>query len=275
MERDKKDRTPIPYKAIILGIIGIGFLFFLYFHFSHRPDQVNRSQTPQPKAAIVDHLSISYPNQAFINECSAILKEAGFTVDYYAGKEVTVEFYRKLPAFGYDLIILRVHSTFYPSVAMFTSEPYSTQRYRYEQFLNRVGSGYLGGYRKGAPRYLVVTDKFVRFSMEGLFKDTIIIMMGCSGIKIQMATAFLEKGAKAYIGWDGPVTASHTDRAIVSFLKYLLIKRQTIAKAVGQTMKEVDRESQYMSSLLFWPIKAGNLSIKTENNKVIQEYVSP
>jgi hypothetical protein len=202
----------------------------------------------------------------FVKECSTILKKAGFAVDYYKGEDVTVEFYRNLPTYRYDLIVFRVHSADmhiheYPSLAMFTSEPYSTKRYVYEQLRNRVACGYLGSYREGDP-YLVVTDKFVRFSMKGLFKDTVIIMMGCSSIKRCMATAFLEKGARACIGWDGPVSSGYTDRVTIRFLKHLLVEKQTIARSVRQTMEEVGREYQYGSTLLFWPIKAGNITVK-------------
>ena len=251
----------ISYKKLLLGIISAGLLFFFI--------QLKHSEASQPKAAIIDHLSISQPNPAFAQECSAILKQAGFTVDYYPGEKVTVELYRNLPTYEYDLIVLRVHSSYvhereHPSLAMYTSEPYSTKRYVYEQLRSRISRGYLSPYHEGDPAYLVITEKFIQNSMNGRFKNTLIIMMGCGGIKKGvMATAFIEKGASAYIGWDGPVSALHTDRATLSFLKHLLIEKQTIIKAVGKTMQEIGREPQSKSTLLFWPINAGNLNIQT------------
>lgn len=197
-------------------------------------------------------------------------------MDYYRGEQVTVEFYRNLSNYRYDLIVFRVHSAYihkYLSLAMFTSETHSKERYVYEQLRNRVACGYIEPYREGDPQYFVVTDKFVRFSIKGLFKDTIIVMMGCSGMKRCMATAFLEKGAKAYIGWDGLVSAPHTDQATIKLLKHLLVKRQTIATAVGETMRDVGWEPQYKSSLLFWPIEAGKHSVQTVNRR-IGNYVS-
>jgi hypothetical protein len=216
------------------------------------------------RAAIVDHLSISHPNQAFVKECSAILKKAGYAVDYYKGEEVTVEFYRNLPALEYDLIVFRVHSAYihkYLSLAMFTSEPYSKERYFQEQVRNRVVRSFIEPYRQGDPDYLAITDKFVRYSMQGSFKNTTIIMMGCTGIKKAMASAFLEKGAKSYIGWNGLVSANHTDAATLQLLKHLLLERHTIAQSVAQTMKEVGYEAQYKSMLLFWPIESGDTKI--------------
>lgn len=281
MGKDREDRKVIPNKTIILGIICFGFLSFVaffYLHQSHQTTKPRGNHAPPLKAAIVDHLSIAHPNQVFVKKCSAILKEAGYTVDYYKGEDVTVEFYRDLPTYEYDLIIFRVHSTYihkYLSLAFFTSEPYSRQRYVYEQLRNRVARGYIEPYRQGDPQYLVVTDKFVRYSMQGSFKETIIIVMGCSGIKKCMAKAFLEKGAKAYIGWEGLVTANHTDRTTIRLLKHLLVERQPIASAVGKTMEEVGSKSQYNNTLLFWPIEAGNLRVQTRGSRITQGSVNP
>ena len=41
------------------------------------------------------------------------------------------------------------------------------------------------------------------------FDGTVIIMMGCDSLHYtDMATAFVEKGAAAYIGWDASVLTS-------------------------------------------------------------------
>lgn len=232
------------------------------------------------RAAIIDHLSIVFPNQVFVEECSSLLRQAGFDVDYYRGDHTTVELYKNISNYGYDLIVFRVHIAYHyryknPSLAMFTSEPYTPQRYVYEQLDNRVGRGWLAPYRKGDP-YLVVTDKFVRFSMYGQFKDTLIIMMGCSSLKQNvLAEAFLEKGAKAYIGWNGPVSAAHTDRATIRFLKHFLIERQTIAKALEQATEEVGYESRYRSKLLLWPTKEQNFIFKNISSKIDYGIVHP
>ena len=61
------------------------------------------------------------------------LAEAGYSVDYYSGEEVTVDFYRDLQTAGYELIIFRTHSArlvgeyagdSYDEALLFTSEPY-------------------------------------------------------------------------------------------------------------------------------------------------------
>jgi hypothetical protein len=256
-------------KRTLYNILAVLFVFLNLVACSSVQQTVHTTTTEKthiPKAAIVDHLSISHPNQAFVKECSDILKEAGYAVDYYKGEEVTVEFYRDLPTLGYDLIVFRAHTAYihkYLSLSMFTSEPYSKERYVQEQVRNRVVRGFIEPYHQGDPDYLAITDKFVRYSMQGSFKDTIIIMMGCTGIKKAMASAFLEKGAKTYIGWNGLVTAGHTDAATTRLLRNLLLEGKTIAQSVAQTMKEVGYDAQYKSMLLFWPIEAENIKVQT------------
>ena len=268
-----KHEEPLFWRGCVCRTTCAGLLCLLVCLFLLLPAQIPEAyagQGPVAKAAIVDHLSISCPNPAFVRECTRLLKGAGYEVDYYKGEQVTVELYRNLPTHGYKLIVLRAHSAYidkYLSLAIFTSEPYSKQRYVYEQLRNRVASGYIQPYREGDPRFLVVTDKFVRYSMKESFDDTLVIMMGCTGIKKCAATAFLEKGAKAYIGWDGLVSARHTDRATVQLLRHLLMEKQTIGNAVAQTMKEIGQEPQYESMLLYWPIRAANYTVQTRETR--------
>ena len=148
---------------------------------------LNQAGSPvyQFKAAIVDHLSLTQPNQTFIQTATNTLTQAGYTVDYYPNENVTVEFYRNLATHGYGLIILRVHSTTggYPTVVFFTSERYSTSKYIQEQITDKIvpvayspedldrGEGYFG-----------ITQNFVKSSMKGRFANTIVVMMGCEGL---------------------------------------------------------------------------------------------
>lgn len=112
-------------------------------------------QSP-PKAAIVDQLSLRQPNPAFVQSATATLEQAGYSVDYYPGDQVTVDFYRNLPTHGYELVVVRGHSAVprkdlaLPAdvpqdildrvmaavgddVLLFTSEPYSETAYLDEQ----------------------------------------------------------------------------------------------------------------------------------------------
>jgi hypothetical protein len=222
------------------------------------------------KAALVDHLSLTFPNQSFIDNTTEILEQAGYTVDYYPGEEVTVEFYKNLPTHGYRLMILRVHSSAtelqgeglaQSTVAFFSSEPYSRTKYVYEQRASRL---VVAHYPMPEPSYyFAILPEFITANTEGRLQNTIIVMMGCEGLtSTKMAEAFIEKGAKACIGWSGPVSASHTDQATTRLLSHLLGERQTIEQAVENTMEEIGPDPVYNSRLVYYPVSSGNYTIE-------------
>ena len=245
-----KQRRGLWKIAIFLTVIAISSAAVAIF--------LNFSQPA--KAALVDHLSLTFPNQSFIDNTIEILEQAGYTVDYYPGEEVTVEFYSDLPTHNYDIIILRVHSVAMAikgkelveiPVTFFTSEIYSQTRYFGEQ---SDGQLVLVRYPGPPQYYFGITPKFVTASMNGRFQNTTVIVMGCEGLNnTKMAEAFVEKGAKVYIGWNQEVLASHTDTATIELLKHLVTEKQTIKQAVENTMKEVGPDPAYNSILLYYP----------------------
>lgn len=247
-------------KRLIRLVVAV-LCLYLFSYCWLPPVALTTGQTPSPKAAIVDHLSITQPNPAFVSECTALLKQAGFTIDYYKGEEVTVEFYRNLPSHSYNLIVLRVHSASNPKYGFLniaTSEPYSKRKYIYEQLSNQIWACACPPYRKDNPVYFAITHKFVKSSMKGRFNDTVIIMMGCSGLKYNMPQAFLEKGAKVYISWSGPILAPQTDQAALALLRKYLIERKTIEQTVSEAVREIGKNLPYRSKLYFFPSEAGN-----------------
>jgi len=255
----KKRRKGLSRKESLYGIllaVVVVSILFIYFLLRSPLNQTNG--TFQFKAAIVDHLSfLQQPNPTFNETATTILEEAGFTVDYYLGNQVTVEFYRKLPTHGYGLIILRVHSAIDPNttnLALFTSELYNKNDYSLEQFYGQVGGAQIS---PEDPIYFGVGPLFVLQCMDGSFHDTIVIMMGCDGLKYaQMAEAFIRKGARVYISWDGPVSTSHTDQTTIQLLEHLITEKQTIKQAVIETMEEVGPDPADESILQYYPITA-------------------
>jgi hypothetical protein len=222
------------------------------------------------KAAIVDHLSLTTPNRTFVQTATNTLKQAGYTVDYYPSEKVTVDFYRNLPTHGYRLIVLRAHSTaaelqdeewIEAPVCFFTSEPYSTGKYLYEQLTDQI---LMVSYTMPAPPYYFgITPKFVASSMKGKLQSTIVLMMGCEGLNnTKMAEAFIEKGAEVYISWKGSVSASHTDRVIINLLQRLITRKQTITEAVTGTMEEAGPDPTYESILIYHPLEVGEQTIE-------------
>jgi NAD(P)-dependent dehydrogenase (short-subunit alcohol dehydrogenase family) len=95
---------------------------------------------------------------------------------------------------------------------------------------------------------------FIKSSAKGDFQGTTIIIMGCEGLKTDaMAEAFVEKGAKAVVAWDGLVSPEHTDAAIERLLQHLLKDGLTLQEAVAQTVTEVGPDPSYESVLRLYP----------------------
>jgi hypothetical protein len=256
---------------VILIIASVFTCFFVLNSFSRSPEGFPY------KAAIIDHLSLrpETTNQTFVQATTTILETAGFTVKYYEAEKVTVDFYRGLPSLGYGLIVLRVHSAANRSISepetetnkivvLFTSEPYSKTKYISEQNTEQLAQVGFYPYHEGDPTYFGIAPKFVRNSMKGKFQNTIIIMMGCDGMgdpEMEMAKAFIDKGAKVYIGWDKSVETAHTDIATTYLLQCLVAKNQTIKYAVNETNSEVKPDPTYGSVLDYYPKEVGDLNI--------------
>lgn len=219
---------------------------------------LNFSRPGEPevhKAALVDQLSLTFPNQSFIDNTTEILEQAGYTVDYYTGEEVTVDLYRDLPTHHYDLVILRVHSarfllpngTLGDDVALFTGETYDPEKYVEEEKAGSVGSAH---YSNTSASYFGITPSFVALAMEGKFEDSTVILMGCDGVRSDtMAKVFIYKGANAFVSWTKEIQASYTDAVTESLLKHLLIEKLPLKEAMSKAIAEVGFDQIYGSEL--------------------------
>jgi hypothetical protein len=219
-------------------------------------------------AAIVDQLSLTQPNPAFAEAATDLLEGAGYTVDYYPGEQVTVDFYRNLPTHGYDLLILRVHSgtvmevsattgeeTEREYVSLFTGEPYDDTKYRDERYpqvqADRVGKAV---YYEGASPLFSVALGFIRDSMRGRFDKALVILMGCDGLRSpRTAEAFVEKGASAFVSWSRTVSAAHNDAGSERLLAKLFVDGLTLGEAVAQTNAELGPDPEYGAELRVYP----------------------
>lgn len=207
-------------------------------------------------AVIVDQLGSTQPNPEFVEATTETLELAGYVVDYVPPEAVTVELYRDLPKGGWDMIVLRTHSTAVisrgeedvTSVSLFTNESYSRDRYYDEQLQGRIG---FAEYLDGGPQYFGITAEFIKSSMRGDFGGATIVMMGCQGLLNEVAAdAFIEKGAGDFISWNGLVSAVHTDEATGRLLRHLTVESRPAEAAVALTMDEVGPDPTYGSHLL-------------------------
>jgi hypothetical protein len=83
-----------------------------------------------------------------------------------------------------------------------------------------------------------IGEDFVSHSMKGQFKNTTVIMMGCSSFeKDDLAQAFIEKGATAYCGWSTEVNLKY-DEDVTFKLLDSIFELKSVAAAVTTTMQE-------------------------------------
>jgi len=255
-ERKKgRRRTGLAILVAVL-IVSVSALFIHSMLNQLSTNPVNSSS--ERKAAILDHLSLTMPNQTFVDTATSILQQAGYSVDYYQGEKVTVDLFRNLPTYGYSIVILRVHSganADLKAVGFFTAEPYSTTKYLYEQLDGQLVKIYYNATSDGGNQeYFGINKNFIEKSAKGTFPNATIIMMGCEGLAFpDMAKAFVGKGAKVYVGWSGPVSGSHTDEATICLLQHLVLKNETIRQGIENTIREVGTDPAYQSQLVYYP----------------------
>jgi hypothetical protein len=265
-EQRKRNRR-ITLAIILIALVSVsGFITYLVLN------QSSSGQTVSIKAAIVDQLSGTFPNPSFKDNATTILVGAGYTVDYYLPDQVTVDFFRTLPLKGYGVVIIRAHSTGWMTgnpITIFTSEFWRSDKYVYEQLIDRLGSANLYPTLPRDQRYFVITSSFVRETMQGRFPNSVIVMMGCTGLKdSEMAKAFVSKGASIYVSWDNSVTADRTDNATIALLRSLA-KGKTVKQALNTAMDEAGPDPVYHSQLGFYPDTQAALVLSMQHNAMM------
>jgi hypothetical protein len=225
------------------------------------------SDTGQPRAAIIDQLYSTQPNDDFINQVNRDLEAFGFAVHVYQGDDVTVDLYRHLPKFGYKIIVFRVHSGLFeaqgqelPKTAIFTNEPYSPHKYVAEQANHELP---IVRVKEGEPLFFGIDSRFVTESMEGRFDDTVIVVAGCSCLYFEdLAQAFISEGASAFLAWDRSVDAAYVDRAAACLVTELCMEGTTIEEAVNTTMIEEGQDPTYFATLRCFPSQNDDQTLK-------------
>jgi len=250
----KEPQKGFPNKKLLFISVSIALLIIfctVAYHFFWGPSDVKFPL----RAVIVDQVGANYPSslgemQRFNQTVSSLLKNAGFEVRYYGSESVTVNLYRRIIEENYGIIILRAHSATRGDktlVDFFTSEEYKPGVYSAE--LNN-GLLTLGNYSWVPNKYyFAITPKFVE-TLKGNFPGSIIIAMGCSSLKPEyeeMADAFINKGAKVYIGWTDRVSITHSDNSTIRFLQQFLVNNKTI----GEAINECDKDPQWGSKLSY------------------------
>ena len=183
-------------------------------------------------AGIIDQLGEELPNPSFVANATTILENHGFNVTYNNGT-IDVAFYSRLAQLNYGIIILRAHAALREdnsTVDLFTSEPYNPSAH---VGVSGLAEGFLN-YSSPVKTYFAVTSEFIE-NLQGSFPRSIVIAMGCNTLYsnlTQMAQAFHDKGAEAFIGWNGYVADVNTDAETLLMLENLVSNNETIGDSI-------------------------------------------
>jgi hypothetical protein len=233
----KKTRTPwrkrwVMLSTILVLVMILGFVFSSIFL---------QPETRFPlNAVIIDQLAADFPDQSFVSNVTSTLRNHGFNVTYY-NQTLDVNFFKNVAFDNYGLIILRAHSALRndsatPTIDLFTSETYDQSS---EKYASELDSGLLtvGEYFYKPGQYFALSSQFIE--KYGSFPNSIVIAMGCQSLKPgsekQTPQAFLDKGAKAYMGWSDIVFPQDTDNETMHLISMLLDENQTMGDAVRGT----------------------------------------
>ena len=246
---------------IAVIVLGIGFSVY----FLQGEAQLETYDGP-PKAVIIDQLYDEIPNAKFHSKATEYLEKAGYTVDIVTTKDVTVDFYKKLPKMNYKFVIVRTHGAENTNdVVLFTGERYSEEEYIQEQLFGQLkkatplreivykidGSDssdwvivnettmYLKTSIKPTDEtideYFAIAPNFVSHGMEGKFHDTVFILGGCNTLSNpSLAQSLKDRGASLVVGWDNTVGSADNDLAILQFLKNLFVENKEMNEVLAE-----------------------------------------
>jgi hypothetical protein len=185
------------------------------------------------KAVLIDSLSLTDPDPPFISNVTRSLSAAGYAVDYYGPSQVTVDLFRNIALQNYQIVIIRGHTATVQgiptSLSLVTAEPYSSLKHVYEQLIGQVAPAIV----RPGNTFFAITPAFIRDAIKSNLRDTLVVQMGCgtlSGTR-DIATAFIDKGASSFVGWNNTVSSWYTDFATQKFVASLE-QGQTVSEAV-------------------------------------------
>jgi len=226
----------------------------------------SNQNSSQLRAVIIDQIHDQIPNYEFQTNATRMLEDAGYQVDLYTTKDITVEFYKKLPSMNYNFILIRTHGgegnpdEEYPT-RLFTGEKYAKEQYTLDQLSGQVGYGF-PFYGEDIievqkidedfydQAYFTIGSKLVKEGMVGTFPDSIIIVGGCQSARSHdLMASLIGRGAAHVLGWDSTIGAQDNDKAMTLLLEDILVNKATLYDAVDKINKEVIRDFEYPSIL--------------------------
>jgi hypothetical protein len=225
-----------------------------------------QEESTHPRAAIVDQLGSTYPNERFVQDLTQALESRGFEVTHFTGSEVDVELYQALASYGFRLIIFRTHSTVLRGdkpltgrTYLFTNEPYDMSGYVAHQLAEEIRASNV---EEGDPLYYSIGADFISRHSKGRFDDAVIVAMGCASLySVDMAEAFVGRGATVYAGWNGKTRLDFVDDFTAALVTNLCSTDMTIKKALYTTAADKGAEPTHGSVLNYYPADFENTTL--------------
>ena len=217
-----------------------------------------KQNASQLRAVIIDQLHDEVPNTELHNQATRLLEDAGYQVDLYTTKDITVDFYKSLPSMNYHFILVRTHGgegnpdEEFPT-RLFTGEKYATEKYTFDQLSGQLGYGFpfydsdLEEFHERDDNvlehaYFTIGSKLVKEGMKGTFPDSIIIVGGCQSARSHdLMESFIRRGADHVLGWDATVGSVDNDQAMIWLLEDILVNKTSLYDAV----EKINQESMY------------------------------
>jgi len=202
------------------------------------------------KALIYDPLYGTQTEANFTDSLEETLTGRGFSVEVYRGEEATVNRLQTLNG-DYNLMVFRVHSgVFEDEVWLFTGEEFDGSKHVGMQLVNEV---HMARSPNDPRLFFAVGPRFVKNRMGG-FSPGLVVLMGCDGLGDErLANVFIDAEADAVVGWEGAVSLSCSDEAVLSFIRGMLD---------GESLREAVSSCSGVQgvSLLFRPLGSRGFS---------------
>jgi hypothetical protein len=251
MSAQKKPCSPQLKKTMAF----VTFSLILISAFAVWTNWPSAAKQPEPqtnvnvlKAAILDGLYEEEPNATLIEDMTNCISSAGYHVDVFRGKNVTIDLLRNVG--GYKILILRLHSAMHTDgfLYLFSGEKYTESKYVNERLTGAVRKAYT--FNDTETPYFALNAVFLSNNIADGLRGTTIILTGCNGTATPyVVQRIFERGVKAYISWNGYVDLSHSDEATLRLVKALYSERLGLKEAVSEVMNEVGPDPFYKSEL--------------------------
>jgi len=205
------------------------------------------------KALIYDPLYETQTAVSFTDTLEELLTGEGFSVEVYRGEEATVKQLQALKG-GYSLMVFRVHSgVFEDDVWLFTGEEFDASRYVGMQLVNEV---HVARSPNDPRMFFAVGPRFVGSRLGGV-SSGLVVLMGCDGLGDErLAMAFHDAGADAVVGWDGAVSLSCSDEAVISLIREMLTG-ESLGDAAAASCSQVNGVSLLVYPTASWGFSLG------------------